>query len=379
MKPFNIAADIRQAHTLPAEVYHDPAVFAQSLDHIFARSWQCLGLTSDLRGPGTAHPFFLLPDTLKEPLLLATNSVGQTHCLSNVCTHRGNLLVERTSPCHEIRCRYHGRRFGLDGQMKSMPEFEGVANFPSPADNLPQLPLERLGPLLFTHLQPSLSFAQWMGPIQERMAFMPIEDLSYAEGMGGTYEIAANWALYVDNFLEGFHIPFVHPGLNAQLSYPDYTYELFEGGNLQIGIAKKGEACFQIPAGHQDAGKRVAAYYFWLFPNLMLNFYPWGLSLNLVSPLGPERTKVRFEAFTWPGQVYDSRLQAALHQTELEDEAVVQSVQTGMKSRLYHRGRYSPKMEPTLHHFHRLWAAAMASASPERAAKSPLIQQHAKK
>ena len=92
--------------------------------------------------------------------------------------------------------------------------------------------------------------------------------------------------------MEGFHIPFVHNDLNTALDYDNYRTEIFDGGVLQIGIASEGEPTFEIPEGSPDFGLNVAAYYYWIFPGLMLNFYPWGLSVNLVVPLSVDRTRI---------------------------------------------------------------------------------------
>jgi choline monooxygenase len=171
--------------------------------------------------------------------------------------------------------------------------------------------------------------------------------------------VRANWALYVDNYLEGFHIPFVHASLNEAIDYGEYTTELFEGSSLQLGIAKPGEPAFELPAGSPDAGKRVAAYYWWLFPNTMFNFYPWGLSINVVEPQGHERTRVRFLSYVWDEKKLDQGAGAGLDRVEREDEAVVEAVQAGTRGSLYTRGRYSPTREQGVHHFHRMLAAAL--------------------
>ena len=165
--------------------------------------------------------------------------------------------------------------------------------------------------------------------------------------------------MYCDNYLEGFHIPYVHPALHQALSIDAYAYELFPYANLQLGVGKEGEPCFDIPPGEPDHGKMVYAYYFFLFPNLMLNFYPWGLSMNVITPLGPNRTLVRFRTYTFSGSQADPSAHQ-LDQTELEDEAVVESVQSGLRSRYYDRGRYAPEMEQCVHHFHRLVADFLA-------------------
>lgn len=359
MPQYHIDPDIRRARTLPGHFYHDAATFDALREEVFAPAWHWIGETPELTDAPQAHPFTLLPDYLHEPLLLTQTQAGDLHCLSNVCTHRGNLLVNQAGPCRELRCRYHGRRFALDGQMKHMPEFKGVEDFPAESDHLPSLPVQRWGPLVFTSLQPRQDFDAWLGPVLERVGFLPLEVFTHAPAYSRSYRVQAHWALYVDNYLEGFHIPFVHPALNQVVSYPDYRYELFEQGNLQVGIAKEGEATFDLPEGHPDQGQAVTAYYFWLFPNLMLNFYPWGLSLNLVEPRNLHETVVRFETFVWRPELYDDRNRDLLHHTELEDEEVVESVHRGLSSRLYQHGRFSPKMEPAVHHFHRLLAEAL--------------------
>jgi choline monooxygenase len=103
----------------------------------------------------------------------------------------------------------------------------------------------------------------------------------------------------------------------------------------------------------------VAAYYYWLFPNLMLNFYPWGLSINVVKPLAIDRTRVSFISYVWDESKLEQGAGAALDRVEREDEAVVESVQRGLRSRLYGRGRYSPRHEAGTHHFHLLLQAAL--------------------
>ena len=356
---FSVDANIHQAHTLPGSFYRSSGLFEQCREKVFTRAWHCIGLREELPEPETVQPFELLPGFLSEPLLLARDKAGNRRCLSNVCTHRANLLVSEPGACQEIRCRYHGRRFSLDGKMAHMPEFSDVKNFPSEQDHLPVLPLESYGPLLFTNLDRKASFASWIAPVRKRIDWMKPEEFVHAPEYSALYEIDAHWALYVDNYLEGFHIPFVHPGLNQVLEYRDYRYEMMPGGVLQIGMAKEGQLAFSIPAGQPEAGQQVAAYYFWMFPNLMLNFYPWGLSLNIIEPVSPTRTNIRYETFLRPGQDYDESNWQFTSTVEFEDQAVVESVNRGVNSRLYKTGRFSPKREPGVHHFHRMLAEAL--------------------
>lgn len=354
-----IEADIRRAETLPGRAYGDPALHAAVIERIFARAWHFAGDTDAVRVPGQVHPTLLGEGSLDEPVLLARDAQDEVRCLSNVCTHRGALLCAGPGVETVLRCRYHGRRFALDGRMLSMPEFEAAADFPRPADHLPRLPLGRWRRFLFAALDPCCPFEEWVAEMEARVGFLPIEQATLDPARSRDYLVRANWALYCDNYLEGFHVPFVHAGLAAAIDYGKYRTELFRWSSLQVGIAAGGEEVFDLPAGHPDAGERVAAYWFWLFPNLMMNVYPWGISVNVVAPLGPERTRVRFLHYAWDPARVEASAGATIDRVEREDEAVVESVQLGVRSRLYRRGRYSPARETGVHHFHRLLAGAL--------------------
>jgi len=348
-----VDADITRAETLPGQAYRDTDLHTRIIERVFAPSWQ-LAPDAVLTPPGSLTPFTLLPGTLDDPLLL-TNDGGALRCLSNVCTHRGAILCDEPCEATTLRCRYHGRRFGLDGKMAHAPEFDGAVDFPSARDHLPVLPVARFGPLVLTSLQPACAAEELLAPIRRRLAALPetwIDSLALDPESVRDYDVAANWMLYVDNYLEGLHIPFVHPSLSQVLDFGTYRTELDARGTTQIGVAKKGEDTF--------AGSDVAAWYFWLFPNLMLNFYPWGLSLNIVIPAGVNAMRVHYRAYVADEARRELGAGSGLDRVEHEDEAVVESVQRGIQSRLYRRGRYSPTRETGVHHFHRMLAAALA-------------------
>lgn len=353
-----VDADIRRASTLPAAFYRSRDAFEAVRERVFARSWQWLGHEADVTA-SSARPVTLLPGLLDEPLVLARDAGGSLRCLSNVCTHRGNLVCTEAGPCSHLRCGYHGRRFRLDGRFEFMPEFAGAEGFPSAADDLPSVPLASFGGLLFASLAPETPFDAWIDPVRGRVGHLPFDELRLDPSRSRDYEVAANWALYVDNYLEGFHVPYVHPGLAERLDYASYAVELFPHSSLQLGVARPGEPTFEVPPGSPDAGRAVGAYYLWLHPSTMLNLYPWGLSLNVVLPLDVDRTRVSVLAYVWRPELLDRGPGAELDRVEQEDEAVVEQVQRGIRSRLYTRGRYSPAREPAVHHFHRLLQASL--------------------
>ena len=354
-----IEPDIRQASTLPASFYRDADLFERTKESIFARSWQLVGDTDSLKAPGQIVPLTLLEGFLDEPLILTRDHRDQLHCLSNVCTHRGTILVEGCTNERAIQCRYHGRRFALDGRFLSMPEFDQVENFPSENDHLPQLAMGQWDKFIFASLAPAQALDEVLAEMKQRVGWLPLPAFHLDLTRSRDYLVHAHWALYCENYLEGFHLPYVHHDLAAALDYGNYRTELFAHGNLQVGIGKKGARCFDLPKSSPDYGQDIAAYYFWLFPNTMFNFYPWGLSVNIVKPLSPDRCKVSFLPYVYDASLLDQGAGGMLDKVEREDESVVEAVQRGMASRLYDRGRYSPTQERGVHHFHRLLADAL--------------------
>lgn len=346
MSIFDINPDIEYAETLSSKFYTDEKFFGESKEKIFARSWQLIGTTDEIRN---VKPFTVLENYLDEPVLI-TRSNGELNCFSNVCTHRGKILVERECRADKIRCGYHGRRFDLDGEFLSMPEFEGAKNFPTELDDLPKIPFAVWGKFLFASMNPLASFDEFTAEIKMRLENINLENLRFSAAKD--YTVKAHWALYCENYLEGFHLPFVHSGLNQAIDYGSYTTETFRFASLQTGVAKSSADAF-------DFDRKIAALYFFIFPNLMLNFYPWGLSVNIVKPLAKDLTRVSYLTFVSDEMKLKTGAGADLETVELEDQAIVESVQKGINSRFYERGRYSPTREQGTHHFHRLIADFM--------------------
>jgi len=222
-----------------------------------------------------------------------------------------------------------------------MPEFDGVEDFPSESDNLARIPFAEKDGFAFASVAPVADF---------EMFAVGYETLHEKTEAGlklfatREYEVNSHWALYCENYLEGFHLPYVHKGLNQIVDYGTYKTELFRYSSLQTG---------------SDADGAVAAYYLFIFPNLMFNFYPWGTSVNVARPVSPQKTVVEFLTYLTDESKMDTGAGADLHTVELEDEAVVESVQKGIRSRFYTHGRYSPTREQGTHHFHRLIAEFM--------------------
>ena len=347
----DIDDDIRKAKTIPSIFYHSPKIY-RKLKKIFNRSWQFIGDT-DLLKENNVHPDILLEGMVDEPYVL-TKEGKKIRCLSNVCTHRGTIVCVKATKTKNLVCGYHGRQFHIDGKMKFMPEFEDVENFPSESDNLPRIEMDMWKKMIFIINDKKCDISELIGPMIERLSWLPIEEFKYKPEMSRIYNVKANWALYCDNYLEGFHIPFVHKDLNQTLEYDEYFTEGIDNTVLQIGIGKDNENTFDLPENHQDNGKNVAAYYFFLFPNMMFNFYPWGLSVNVGKPKSPEETQIEYFTYVWKKELMEKGAGSGLDKVELEDEEILESVQKGVKSKAYDIGKYSPKREIGVHYFHKL-------------------------
>ena len=240
-----------------------------------------------------------------------------------------------------------------------MPQFKEAENFPRPCDDLHTYDSKQWHDHLFVSIEPSFDIEKVLTPMNERIGYLPIGAFKLDPKRSKTYIVNSHWALYCDNYLEGFHIPFVHKDLNQQIEYEKYETQLFAYSNLQIAYSNGASDVFDLPEGHIDYGKNVSAYYFWIFPNMMFNFYPWGLSINIVSPLSQEKTKVVFYSYIYDESKLDQGAGGDLDKVEREDEFVVESVFKGIRSKHYHTGRFSPTMEKGVHHFHRLIAEFM--------------------
>ena len=360
MPRFFVDPDIAKAQTIDSDFYTNEDVFKQCKEKIFAPSWQFIGDNEQVKDNGDVYPFTLLPGYLDERLLLTKDKTGGLNLLSNVCTHRGNIVAEKACKLSNLRCRYHGRMFNLDGKFVSMPEFKEVENFPSKDDDLPALSVFKWSKWLFTSLNPIYPNDLFFRDMVERVSWMPLDEFKFQPELSRTFNVKGNWALYCENYLEGFHITFVHAGLNAVIDFGEYATELFfPYSSLQLGLAKSAADCFDLPASSPDYGKNLAAYYFWVFPNMMFNFYPWGLSVNVVEPVSVGECRVRFLSYVWDESKLDKGAGSGLDKVEQEDEEIVENVQHGVRSRFYKHGRYSVTREQGTHHFHRILSEFM--------------------
>jgi choline monooxygenase len=355
LRLFDSELPLEQARTIPRLWYSDPEIHAAECQSVFGATWQAAARLEQLSQPGS----FATTTIAGEPVLVLRDEQGQLRAFFNVCRHRAAVVVN--VPCGhatKLRCRYHGWTYDLAGCLRGTPEFEGVADFRREENGLVPLTVDVWGPYVWVNMAGlALSLGDFLAPLPDRTAKLA-SGLRFAERR--EYELACNWKVFVDNYLDGgYHVNTVHPRLASALDYSEYRTELFKHSSVQSSPLKPGvdPALAKVRAGD-------SAYYWWVFPNFMLNLYEDVMDTNVVLPLGPERCRVIFDFFFAPDTSAEFIAQsiAVAEQIQHEDIGICADVQRGLGSRAYDTGRFSVRREAGGYHFHQLLARCLQAA-----------------
>jgi len=338
LNDYSPTGDLSRAATIPARWYLDAGFHALERARIFARTWQAVGYTNNVTNPGD----YFSCEVAGEPIVVARAKDGKLRAFSNVCRHRASLIVEGKGNGPSLRCPYHNWTYALDGRLLSQPEFEDVQDWDKDSVCLPPFRVETWGPFVFVNQDPqALSLAEVMGKIPSEVASIgcDVEQLCFVERRD--YLINCNWKVYVDNYLEGYHLPAAHPGLYRAVDYKQYRIDTFRYCSSQHAPMRDG-----------SSGK---ALYYWIFPNFMLNIYPNNISSNIILPAGHDKTLTIFEWFALgeAPRLPDGAIEFS-DEIQQEDIQICESVQKGLHSSTYNQGRFSVKRENGVHHFHLL-------------------------
>ena len=366
----DVNQQIECAHTLASRFYTDPAILEIEKDKIFRRTWQLVGTLDhscgEINGAKKTisdQETFFTTDVAGEPLLVVRDKTGTLRAFSNVCRHRAGPIALGSGCKNVMRCQYHGWTYALDGKLIGTPDVEGVEFFDRSTMGMFPVRLETWEKFIFVSFHanaddgPLESLATYLGKIPEQARGFQFEGLQSAERRD--YVINCNWKVYVDNYLEGYHIPIAHPGLMREIDYAHYrtdTYRYYSQQFAPIRAMKAEDAAERLYA--PGTGLQQALY-FWIFPNLMLNIYPDNISTNVIIPLSTEKTLTIFEWFFHDADQakMQERINKAIafsDEVQQEDITLCENVQRGLRSSTYDRGRYSVKRENGVHHFHML-------------------------
>ena len=354
IEPYDFNPDLSRADTPPSSWYLDPGILAREKEKIFGATWQLVGHTDQVRERGD----YFTCTVSDEPLVVARGLDGEVRAFSNVCRHRAGPVARGGGSRKSLQCAYHGWTYGMDGALLTTPEFEGVNRFDKSQVCLPAVRVATWAAFVFVNLSPEgPGLAEVLGDIPGQTSHLSFERMRLYKKVD--YEVACNWKVYVDNYLEGYHIPLVHPGLFREIDYAAYRVETSGYHSKQHAPVRRRAGSDSLYRRNLKEGVDPEALYYWIFPNLMLNLYPDNLQTNVILPLGHDRTLTRFEWFVSdehrPGLEEEfARSMAFSDEVQQEDIAICEAVQTGLRSGAYRSGRYSVLRENGLHHFHGL-------------------------
>ena len=347
---------LARAATLPSSWYTDPGVLAIEKQKVFGSAWQLVGRAEQVARPGD----YFTASIANEPIIVARGEDEKLRAFSNVCRHRAGPVAAGSGTRRVFQCGYHGWSYSLDGRLLGTPEFDGVECFNKEANCLPEFKVETWEALVFVNVDSrSAPLGATLEDLSSRIGHCDLSTMKFAARKD--WYVDCNWKVYVDNYLEGYHIPIVHPSLNREIDYSRYRTETRSYYSIQHSPIKGAATRLHRD---EDADKNKVQFS-WVFPNLMLNVYPDNYSTNLIVPVGPERTLTVFE---WYFRDLDrSDVQKALKRTiefsdeiQHEDIAICEAVQRGLRSSTYTSGRYSVKRENGVHHFHGLLTEFLA-------------------
>ncbi|HYK34318.1 aromatic ring-hydroxylating dioxygenase subunit alpha [Alloacidobacterium sp.] len=356
---YNAAAPLEEAYTIPAGWYLDQRIEEVEREEVFGRNWIAVGRIDQVAVEGQ----FFTVEIAGEPLVVVRGSDGELRAFFNVCRHHAAAVANVPSGTVQyLRCPYHGWTYGLDGSLKGAPEFTGVCNFDRGANGLIPIRVETWEHFVFvTFDRGAPPLIALLGDLPGRVVPLDLPNLQFFARK--TYTLACNWKVYVDNYLDGgYHVPHLHKGLSSVLDYKEYTIENGEHYSLQTSPMVNSEEHESFAATR--TGDR--AYYYWLYPNFMINIYEDLMDTNLVLPLATDRCLVQFDFFfkdtSNAALPANTRSMAVSDRIQDEDVDICESVQRGLRSRAYGMGRLSVRREAAEHLFHRLLAMDLRRA-----------------
>lgn len=318
------------AETLPAALYRDAAIYEAERRRIFARSWQLLAHESQFERAGA----YVAATMAGYSLFAVRGEDGQIRAFHNVCRHRAGPLVEDgTGECGKsLNCRYHGWRYTLDGRLSSARDFGTASDFDVRDFGLIALECRLWRGFVFVNMQQGADdFDRFIAPLEARARDLRLADLRVARHT--THDIACNWKTYVENYLEGYHIPAVHPGLNSAVDAAQYRVDL------------EPPVVFHQAPPKDDAP--VAGLWAWSWPVLGVNIYADGVLMERMWPVDHRHTRLDY-LFLVSGESSPEAMHrsvAASEATTAEDVWITEAVQKNLDAGIYQTGRLSPKHE----------------------------------
>ena len=341
------------ARTMPGEYYASPEILSREQEQVFARHWVCVGRTGDFVNPGA----YRLAEVAGESLIIVRDRAGEIRAHYNVCRHRGTRLCTESQGTFSetIQCPYHAWTYRLDGRLIGAPHMTGTPDFSAADYPLHSAALSEWEGFLFVNLSVNPEpLAHAFAPVYDRFRRFNLPALVGVRRIN--YEVRANWKLIMQNYSECLHCPTIHPELTTKLPYTsganDLTEGAFLGGYMEIkapheSATMSGRAC-AIPLGDLSPDDQSRAFYYTLFPNMMLSLHPDYAVYYTVTPRSATESHVTCDWMVHPDAPSRPGYNIAdaeefWDRTNRQDWHICEQSQLGVMSRVYAPGPYSPR------------------------------------
>ena len=333
---------------LPARWYWEREVWQAERREIFAREWQLTCAVSDLPKPGD----YVAADVAGYRYFVIRDRDGVLRAFHNVCPHRASqLLDDGAGHCDLLRCRYHGWVFDTQGNLRRTPDFGEADWFRKEEHGLMPIRVETWRGIVFVNFDakaPALTDA--LGALPETVKDYPIE--SFTKVREARFEMHCNWKNYTDNFVEGYHIPGIHPSFHAVIDFA--KFETTHADALVIMTAP------------QKGGSIYGGMWLWGWPNFTLSVYPGGMKCSRIVTVAENRTQLVYSFFFL--DVSEAAREANERTIETncaivrEDFGICERSQANLEAGIFQRGPLSPRHEAGVRYFHDRCRQAMARA-----------------
>jgi len=323
---------------LPAEWYHRADIFERERQAVFAREWQFIGPLTALAHPGD----YIATEIVGWRIFVIRDREGELRGFHNLCRHRaGHFLDDGQGHCEVLRCRYHGWVYDTQGRLRATPGF-GEASWFDKAD-YPLRPV-KVGVwrgLVFVNLDfDCRPLESALGDLPELVAPYPMESFTCLKEV--QFDISCNWKTYTDNFVEGYHIPSIHPGLNAAIDFDGF--ETTHRDNVVVMKAP------------QRQGSIYGGVWLWAYPNMTLSVYPDGMNTSRILPLDRQRSRLIYHFYFRDLGADRADARARTIETNCaivrEDFGICEIAQRNLEAGAFSRGPLSPKQEAGVRYFH---------------------------